>query len=209
MEQIRTFVAIELDDSIKAGLTELQKRLKAEAPPGAVRWVRPDGIHLTLKFLGNVPASRIKEITRAIAGACRGFGPLLLSVGGLGCFPNSRRPRVLWVGVEEPTGALAKLQRAIEEALAGLGFPPEGRSFHPHLTLGRTQRRVSSGDVRRLGQLVEETEIGQLGRMEAKAISLMRSDLKPTGAVYTRLAAIKLEGKEENEESKNVSSKPL
>ncbi|MFQ5812112.1 MAG: RNA 2',3'-cyclic phosphodiesterase [Anaerolineae bacterium] len=194
MKQIRTFIAIELDETISAALADLQAQLKAKIPQGSVRWVKPGGIHLTLKFLGDVPANRIEEIERALTQACAGVPSFSFSVGGLGCFPSPRRPRVLWVGVQEESGTLTRLQKAIEDRMEKLGFAPEGRKFHAHLTLGRAQRRASSGDVRRLGQLVSETEIGSLGQMEAWAVSLIKSDLKPTGAVYTQLAAMELEG---------------
>ena len=194
MKQIRTFIAIELDETISAALADLQRRLKAKVPQGSVRWVKPEGIHLTLKFLGDAPANRIEEIERSLAWACARFPAFSFSVEGLGCFPNPRRPRVVWVGVQEESGTLTRLQKAIEDEMEKLGFAPEGRRFHAHLTLGRTQRRASSGDVRRLGQLVSETEIGRLGQMEARVVSLMKSDLRPTGAVYTQLAAVKLEG---------------
>jgi 2'-5' RNA ligase len=194
MEKIRTFIAIELDESIKDSLIKLQERLKGEAPRGSVRWVRPEGIHLTLKFLGDVPANQIGEITRALARSCQGFAPFYLSCGGLGCFPNLKRPRVLWVGIQEETGTLAQLQKAIEENVAPLGYPTEKRKFSPHLTLGRVQRRVSSGDQRRLGELVKVSEIGTLSQMQVKSVNLMRSDLRPSGAVYTRLAEVELKG---------------
>jgi len=193
MKQVRTFIAIELDETIHAALTDLQEQFKAKVPRGSVRWVRSEGIHLTLKFLGDVPADRIGEIERALAQACVGFPAFSFSVEGLGCFPDPRRPRVVWVGVREESGNLAGLQKAIEDGMERLGFAPEGRKFDAHLTLGRTQRRASSGDVRRLGQLVSETDIGSLGQMEARSVSLIKSDLRPTGAVYTRLAAVELE----------------
>lgn len=195
MKQVRTFIAIELDETIKDALADLQEQLKAKSPQSSVRWVRPEGIHLTLKFLGDVPANRIEEVQRALTQAGVGFPSFPFSVGGLGCFPNSRRPSVIWVGVQEESGTLPRLQKAVEDAMEKVGFPPEGRRFHAHLTLGRTQRQASSGDVRRLGQLVSETDIGEsLGQMEARIVSLMKSDLKPTGAVYTQLAAVRLEG---------------
>ena len=192
MEKIRAFIAIELDESIKESLTKLQERLKGQVPQGSVRWVRSEGIHLTLKFLGDVPADQIGEITRALERSCQGFAPSSLSCGGLGCFPDLKRPRVVWVGVREETGTLAQLQKAIEENVAPLGYPPEKRKFSPHLTLGRVQRRVSSGDLRRLGELVGASEIGTLGQMEVRSINLIRSDLRPSGAVYTRLAEMEL-----------------
>ena len=192
MEKIRAFIAIELDESIKDGLTELQERLKGKVPRGSVRWVRTAGIHLTLKFLGDVPADQIGEITRALQKSCQGFAPFSLSCGGLGCFPTLKRPRVVWVGIQEETGTLAQLQKAIEENVAPLGYPTEKRKFSPHLTLGRVQRRVSSGDRRRLGELVGASEIGMLGQMEVRSVNLIRSDLRPSGAVYTRLAEVEL-----------------
>jgi 2'-5' RNA ligase len=192
MEKIRTFIAIELDESIKDSLTELQERLKGEAPRGSVRWVRSGGIHLTLKFLGDVPADQIGEITKALQKSCQGFAPFSLSCGGLGCFPNLRRPRVVWVGVQEETGTLAQLKKSIEENVAPLGYPSEKRKFSPHLTLGRVQKRVGPGDRGRLGDLVGALEIGVLSQMEVRSVNLMRSDLRPSGAVYTRLAEVEL-----------------
>jgi 2'-5' RNA ligase len=192
MEKIRTFIAIELDESIKDGLTKLQERLKGKVPRGSARWVRPKGIHLTLKFLGDVPADQIGEITGALERSCQGFAPFSLSCGGLGCFPNLKRPRVVWVGIQEETGTLAQLKKAIEENVAPLGYPTEKRKFSPHLTLGRVQKRASSGDRRRLGELVGASEIGILGQMEVRSVNLIRSDLRPSGAVYTRLAEVEL-----------------
>lgn len=194
MEKIRTFIAIELNESIKDGLTEVQEQLKGEAPQGSVRWVKPEGIHLTLKFLGDVPADQIGEITGALQKSCQRFAPFSVSCSGLGCFPDLRHPRVVWVGIQEETGTLAQLQKAIEENVAPLGYPTEKRKFSPHLTIGRVQRRVSSGELRRLGELVGASEIGILGQMEVRSVNLMRSDLRPSGAVYTRLAEVKLKG---------------
>ena len=194
MKQIRTFVAIELDETISAALTDLQEQLKADVPRGSVRWVRPEGIHLTLKFLGDVSVARIEELEQALTQACTPCPVFSFSVGGLGCFPNPRRPRVIWVGVQEGGGTLKRLQEAVEHGMEKLGFAPEGRRFDAHLTVGRTQQRASSGDVRLLGQLVSETEVGRLGQMEVQAVSLIKSDLRPSGAVYTRLAEVRLEG---------------
>jgi 2'-5' RNA ligase len=188
MEQIRTFIAIELDEPTKMQLMDLQKRLKVEMPERAIRWVRAEGIHLTLKFLGDGPATRIERIAEELKEACQGFAPFGLKCVGLGCFPNARRPRVVWVGIEEETGNLARLQRAIEKRLAPLGYPPEKRPFNPHLTLGRVRSRVRSGELRRVGELIEAADIGLLSEMEARAVGLIRSDLGPSGAVYTPLA---------------------
>ncbi len=193
MPDIRAFIAIELDEPVKTALADVQRRLREAMPRDSVRWVRPGGVHLTLKFLGNVPAGQVADITRAIeAAAGQGIAPFSLTIGQLGCFPNLRRPRVVWVGVQEPTGALARLQGAVEKHIAPLGYPTEKRPFSPHLTLGRTQRRASPADVRRIGEVVGAAGVGQLAAMEVRAVGLIRSDLKPTGAVYTRLAEVLL-----------------
>ena len=192
MKQIRTFIAIELSQDLKDGLGRLQARLKRQVPERSVRWVRPDAIHLTLKFLGNVPTPRLTSISRAVETACHSFDQFTLELVGLGCFPNPRRPRVVWVGVREPTGTLARLEKAVENELAGLGFEPEGRSFKPHLTLGRVQRKVGRSDRERLGELIAESNVGLLGDMTVTSVNVMRSDLRPSGAVYTALAYVPL-----------------
>jgi len=191
-QEIRTFIAIELSDLLKARLNELEEGLKEQAPPRAVRWVRPEGIHLTLKFLGQTPVGEIEPIVKALALACASFSPFLCTVGGLGCFPNLRRPRVIWVAVEEPMGAISRLQEAVERACAELGFGRESRAFHPHLTLGRLRDRASAQERRAVGELIQGTEAPCVGTLTAKMISLIRSDLRPTGAVYTTLREIEL-----------------
>ncbi|MGC9358536.1 MAG: RNA 2',3'-cyclic phosphodiesterase, partial [Anaerolineae bacterium] len=113
---------------------------------------------------------------------------------GLGAFPNTRNPRVIWVGVEEPTGRLALLHKAVNEALERVGFEPETRPFKPHLTLGRTRRRISRSQARLIGQEIDAAKIGLLTEEEAREIILFQSDLKPTGAEYTALKTFALGG---------------
>ena len=194
MEQIRAFIAIELSEDILSAIADLQRQLKKQVPEGTVRWVKPGGIHLTLQFLGDVPAVKINSIAQALTAACAPFHPFSVTVGGLGCFPNAKRPRVTWVGVDEPTGTLAALQKAIERAMVPLGFTPERRAFHPHLTLGRTKRQATRDQAQALGTLITTTQIPFLGQMNVRQVCLIRSDLRPTGAVYTRLAAAPLAG---------------
>ncbi len=194
MEKVRTFVAINLSSEMKERLMDVQQRLRRSAPPETVRWVRPQGIHLTLKFLGEVPASQIPQITAALREACRVHTPFTFTVGGVGCFPNPRSPRVVWVGVEEESGALVALQKSVEKAMTQLGFPRESRPFHPHLTLGRTRKGLRNTDRRRLGDAIATAGVGLLGEVSVDAVYLMRSDLRPSGAVYTALAEARLEG---------------
>jgi 2'-5' RNA ligase len=187
METIRAFIAIPLPEPLLEKLVTLQRQLAEQVPPRSVRWVRAGGIHLTLKFLGDTPTEKLPEIKWALAAVARHAPVCTFTVGGLGCFPNPRRPRVVWVGVEEPTGRLAALQKAIEEVMVPCGYPPEGRSFKPHLTLGRVQRRVSRSDVAKVGEVVAGTTVDLLAEVPADRFALIRSLLKPTGAEYTTL----------------------
>lgn len=188
MTTLRTFIAIELDRDLKAELVLLQDRLREQVAPRSVRWVQPDGIHLTLKFLGDTPAETVGAIEAALTRATAAYQPFAFSVGGLGCFPNARRPRVVWVGLQEPTGVLARLRHDIEAHIAPLGFPTEGRPFHAHLTLGRVQRRASKSEVREIGEAVASSAVGTVGEMAVSSVSFIKSDLRPSGAVYTTLS---------------------
>jgi len=193
MEQVRTFVAVQLNDSIKEELNRAQALLKRKGIADQVRWVQPRSIHVTLKFLGDVPVSRLKEIVVAIEQASDGVGPFSLSLGGLGCFPSASRPNVIWIGVDEDTKELARLQARIQDRLSDLGYPPEKRKFTPHLTLARVGRHVKAEDRRHLGLSIERQSLHLMAEMEVDEISLMKSDLTPAGARHTRLAAIELE----------------
>jgi len=188
MTTLRTFIAIDLSPELRANLGDLQDRLRGELGRGSVRWVQPQGIHLTLKFLGDTRREQLDEIQRALARAAATVEPFTISAGGAGCFPNARQPRVVWVGLEETSGALLRLRYAVESEVSPLGFPTEKRPFQPHLTLGRVQRGASSADVRRVGQVVAATPTGALGEMAISAVSFIKSDLRPTGAVYTTLS---------------------
>lgn len=194
MATLRTFIAIELDEDLKDNLARLQNRLRGQMSPRSVRWVRPEGIHLTLKFLGDTTEEQAVQVKEALNRAAAGAGPIPFSVGGVGCFPNTRRPRVVWVGLHEPTGALARLRGAIEEQVVPLGFPTEKRPFSPHLTLGRVHRRASKSEVREVGEVVAASAIGDIDEMTATAVSYIQSDLRPSGAVYTTLACVELGG---------------
>jgi 2'-5' RNA ligase len=184
----RTFIAIELDEELRDNLGRLQDRLAGQVAPGSVRWVRPEGIHLTLKFLGDTTVDKVEEVKAALTQAAAGVGPFSFAVTGLGCFPNARRPRVVWVGIQELTGTLARLRDSVEDHVAPLGFPTEKRPFSPHLTLGRAHRRASKSEVREIGQVVASSTIGIVGDQTVTSLSYIRSELTPRGAVYTTLS---------------------
>lgn len=191
MEQLRSFIAIELPDEVKRRLRELQAQLKAGGPT-PVKWVEPDNIHLTLKFLGNVAADRIDEIAAAMTEAMRGTSPFKLEVTELGVFPNPRRVQVIWVGLGGEVDKLASLQQRIESSLKRLGFPPENRRFTPHLTLARLRDRATPQERERLGQLITETELDTAQSFSVDSVNLMKSQLTPEGPIYTCLSSAAL-----------------
>ena len=187
-EDVRSFVAIELPEKLKEELTQLQARLKSSAP--SVKWVGSQGIHITLQFLGGVPASKLGAITQAVEKAAVGIPPLRLEVKGLGVFPNLRRVRVIWVGLTGELEPLQQLQKRIEVNLSPLGFKPEGRQFTPHLTLGRVRENATPLEREKLGQLVAGVKFDAVTPINAKSVSLMRSQLTSEGAVYSSISII-------------------
>ena len=191
MEEIRSFVAIELPDEVRQGLGLLVTRLKL-LQPDRVKWVDPTSIHLTFKFLGNIARSRISEITEAMVEATRGIPPFSLKIKGLGVFPNLNRVQVAWVGVGGETDKLAQLQQRLESSLSPLGFAPEERAFTPHLTLARVRQQASAQERQELGQLIAGTRPETIGHFAVETISLMRSQLSREGAIYSRIGSVGL-----------------
>jgi len=194
--EIRSFIAIELPEKVLEGLARLRKELERDEHK-FVKWVAPGGIHLTLKFLGNIPSKRITEITEAVEEAARGISLFHLEISGLGAFPSLRQARVFWVGIGGELDKLSRLQQNIDSALAALGFAKEERSFVPHLTLARIRQGASPLERRSFGELVGSTVFEDKYHVEVGAINLMRSQLTPAGAIYTCLSVVGL-GHEEN-----------
>jgi len=190
-EEIRSFIAIELPEEAKKGLAGLRKELERDEHR-FVKWVDPGGIHLTLKFLGNIPSKRVAEITEAIEKAVQGISPFHLEISGLGAFPSIRQARVFWVGVGGELDKLSRLQQNIDSALAALGFAKEERPFVPHLTLARIREGASPPERRSFGELVGSTIFGDKYPVAVEAIRLMRSQLTPAGAIYTCLLVVGL-----------------
>jgi len=191
MEQIRSFIAIELPDELKLELSQLETQLKSGKQPG-VKWVDPYSIHLTLKFLGSIAVDRTKEITKAMDEAAQGIPPFQLEVKGLGVFPNLRRVQVVWVGISGEIDKLNQLQKHIESNLARLGFAPESRPFTPHLTLARFRNQASPDERQRFGQLIASTRFEAANPIKVDTISLMRSQLTREGAIYNRISTVGL-----------------
>jgi len=193
MEQVRSFIAIELPDDLKEGLTRLQAQLRL-GKPSSVKWVDPSGIHLTLKFLGNIAVSRIPEITRAMEESARELSSFQLTVTEPGVFPNLKRVQVAWVGIGGEVDKLGQLQQRIESNLVPLGFAAESRQFTPHLTLARLHDRASADERQRFGQLIASTKFEADYNIKVDSINLMRSQLTREGAIYSRLSSVKLRG---------------
>ncbi len=193
MELVRSFIAIELPPELTAELSTLEEKLKA-GQHSFVKWVDPESIHLTLKFLGNVPAETMPRIVEATTRAAQPWPPFSLQIRGTGAFPNWQRPQVLWVGIEGELDRLTALHRDLESALSPLGFPPESRAFSPHLTLGRIRERASSGDRRRFGQWAQSVRLEARVPFQVDGVRLMKSQLTPGGPVYSQLASVLLKG---------------
>lgn len=186
---IRAFIAVDVPPPVQEALGELQRGM--EEVGLKARWVRPQDVHVTLAFLGNVPAEQVPELRAAMEEAAQGAGPLEVRVGGVGAFPNERWPRVIWVGFEEPTGGLAALHKRLEAALVPLGYEPEDRPFRPHLTLARIKVPARAG---RVVHALEAHKDVDLGKITIDRIVLYQSTLKPTGPAYTVLEEVVLVG---------------
>ncbi len=181
---MRTFIAIDLDAAIRKHLTAVQSRLRASGLKLA--WVDPAKVHLTLKFLGEMSDAQTRPVAEAIDTLTKHTQPLEFSVGGLGVFPPSGAVRVVWVGVQDETGALAACQTNCEKLLAPLGFDQERRGFSPHLTLGRNKSPAASTHIRRV---VADFGPLQCGIQHVDRLIFYHSTLTPRGSVYEPLSS--------------------
>ncbi|HET6445561.1 MAG TPA: RNA 2',3'-cyclic phosphodiesterase [candidate division Zixibacteria bacterium] len=180
MSHIRAFIAIEVPDDVGKALSDTRRILNSRLELGGIRWVKTSNIHLTLRFLGNVNSEQLPALYEGLDIVAAQNNPFSLDLDVLGCFPNARRPRVIWVGLTGETGKLNLVNGSIERVLDTLGWESEGRDFHPHLTLGRVKdpNRVVNSQLP-WGEVMAE------GRIDVQAIHLVESQLLPTGAVYT------------------------
>jgi len=191
MTTIRTFIAIELSSEAHHALADLQNRLKTVVPPKAVRWTAPQNIHLTLHFLGDITVDDAEKASQAIDVTTLAYNPFLLTLEKLGCFPNIRRPRIVWVGVLGDITVLTSLHHDLGDRLkTAINFAPEARPYSPHLTIGRVSKGIPSRHLAQLSQVLqqEQPKVGSLAEMRVTTISLMKSELKPAGAVYTQIS---------------------
>lgn len=184
---IRTFIAIEIPEQVITQIARAQSELRP-LPGSRIAWVKPLGVHLTLKFLGDVPESDIERISSIVGNAAAKTPPFELKTGSPGGFPNIRKPRILWWGIEE-SEPLAEAQMSIDRGLGEIGFPVEKKSFHPHLTIGRVKHLDRDSDIpARFGSFEFKTVTWQV-----REIRVMSSILKPAGAEYSVLAGVNLQ----------------
>jgi len=187
MAVVRTFIAIKLDGSLHGLIEKLINKLASSK--AGVKWVVPQNIHVTLKFLGNVEESRLPDVYAACERAAAGSEPMELEIRTMGCFPGLNRPRVVWVGIEKGQEAVKQLQKKVEQELAIIGFPKEDRKFQAHLTIGRVKDQKATGGLR---NLIEEEQNVFIGSMRAEKFSVMKSRTLPAGPVYEELMAVPL-----------------
>ncbi len=183
MKMFRAFIAVEVP------FTEELKNLWGEvkASGARVKMVEPENVHITLKFLGNIPENLVPEILKAITKSCSGISPFKVSLTGCGAFPTPNRPRVVWVGVSEGEEELKRIAYSLEKELSKLGFEKEKREFVPHLTIARVK-----GSIGKLPEVIRRNANKKFGEFEVKEVRLMKSTLTPTGPIYEVIGSVKL-----------------
>lgn len=188
---LRLFIAISVPEAVKREIARTQDELRAALSRSRVSWSNPDQIHLTLRFLGKMAKEQVEPMTGAVRRVCENFGELNLRACGIGAFPNLRRPRVIWVGVEEEPKQLLQLQKGIQAATQPFTLEPAEDRFHAHLTLGRV-KEIRRDEVRALEKQTAILQKKAFGAWEASQIEIMRSELSPKGARHTCLETISL-----------------
>ncbi|MEW6086574.1 MAG: RNA 2',3'-cyclic phosphodiesterase [Chloroflexota bacterium] len=185
MSLLRAFIAIEIPHAIQQAIHQATSSLRADLG-SLVRWVPPENIHLTMKFLGDISPAQVVLLTQGLRTEADSVPAFEVHVGRLGSFPSMKRARVLWVGVQAPAG-MVTLSRGIESACARLGYEAEKRGFSPHLTIGRVRQDASPADSLKIRRALEATTIDSLGTARVDSVHLFKSELKSDGAVYTKL----------------------
>jgi 2'-5' RNA ligase len=183
---IRTFICLDLSESLKSRLEKLELELQ-KASVTRVSWVKTKNLHLTLKFLGDIVETDIPKIKTSIEEIALSTKSFTLESSEIGAFPNFRRPKIFWVGIKDPTVTLLTMQQKLEQVLVSKGFAPSEKNFSPHLTIGRVKEGTGQDIVSKINKIEFLPE-----SFPVKDIILMRSDLGPTEAVYSKLAVIKL-----------------
>ncbi len=192
---IRVFIALDISQEARQVLSATMLQLQSDLPTG-IKWVDLAGIHLTLKFLGNIDIKRVEPVFEAMRQSAQETSPFALKLSNLGMFPNARNPRVLWAGVDGALDALEQLQKKVDQLVSALGFPPEKQGFNPHLTLGRVRESVSSAIRSQIGTIMNSSTLQASGQEMplwiADEVHLIRSTITSEGAVYTSMGSVPL-----------------
>lgn len=186
MSLLRAFIAIELPSLLQEAIEKQTSRLRQTLGSDIIRWVPPENMHLTLKFLGDIATSHVDFLKQLLTREASIHLQFDLQIGGLGSYPNSRRPRVLWAGLHAPAD-LAALQKSIEAGTTRLGYEQEERAFSPHLTLGRVRQTISPSEMQKVRTALDTIQLGNIGTARVNSIHLFKSELHPGGSIYTKL----------------------
>jgi 2'-5' RNA ligase len=191
MSLLRAFIALEFPASMQDAIQKQTARLRETLGENLVRWVPAGNLHLTLKFIGEVPETHLDFLKQMLAHEAQAHAGFDLNIAGLGGFPNLEQPRVLWLGVQAPV-TLLSLQNAIEAAVTRLGHPKEQRAFSPHLTIGRAGQGLHMTDLQKISRCLASVQLGNIAPVRVDSVHLFRSDLKPSGPIHTKLFDAKL-----------------
>lgn len=184
---IRTFIGIELPEHIHDSIQRIQDGLKPLMPD--VRWTKYGNVHLTLKFLGEVSVRKLDRVIEETRGVALKFQIFNLRLQGLGAFPNIRKPSVVWIGISKGSDMVHKIVEELEGSMEKLGFPREKRAFYPHLTIGRV-RDLRNPNV--MEKAFRETEVDVVGEFSVERLSVIKSQLDPSGSIYTTMGEARL-----------------
>jgi RNA 2',3'-cyclic 3'-phosphodiesterase len=190
MSRLRAFIAVELPIEIRQNIQHATSNFRRDTG-SLIRWVAMENMHLTLKFLGDIPSANVEVVTQMIHAQADSFNCFDIHLTGIGSFPSPKRPRVIYIGIHAPA-ALEAFQRQLESAARRLGYTAEERAFAPHLTIGRVRQRIRADEQQRLRRALEESTIDSLGTARVNSVHLYKSDLKPNGPIYTKLYSANL-----------------
>lgn len=194
MNLLRAFIAIELSDQLQNALEKQTARLRQSLGDDLIRWIPTQNIHLTLKFIGNIAASHMDFLKQLLTHTADSHPQFDLQICGIGSFPSSKRPRIIWAGIHAPAD-LASLQKSLEAGTTRLGYEREEHPFSPHLTLGRVRQNIDQAGLQKIRVTLDTIQLGNIGSARVNSIHLYKSDLHPSGSVYTKLFSALLNNK--------------
>ena len=188
---LRMFIAVDFSPEIIAKIARISEYLQTQTPSKALKWVAPENLHLTLKFMGDVREDHLDAIEQGIKEAMKGQPSFKISIEGMGMYPNASQPRVLWLGIKD-TGNLSQIHHKLALALQEFYPEPEKRPFSPHLTIARIRQNGDRETIRQTGKTLSQFKADSLGTLNVRSIQLYKSDLTPQGPIYTPLLTVPL-----------------